>query len=201
MRLFYSPTSPYARKCRVLVLEKGLERKVECVEAIPFDNPGALHAANPLGKVPALEREGRPSIIGSLQICEYLDSLNDEIWIPVRGESRVLVMRQQALADGLMDITVGRRIEMGRDEALRYEFWQERWENAIARTVDVLESERGQFERSVDLGALSVAVALGYLDLRYREFDWRARAPGLAAFAEKWFKRESFVETAPPAGA
>ncbi|TGY89585.1 glutathione S-transferase [Marinicauda algicola] len=200
MRLFYSPTSPYARKCRALVLEKGLETKVHFVEAVPFEDPGELHAANPLGKVPALAREGRPSIIGSPQICEYLDTLNDELWIPARGESRVLVLRQQAIADGLMDITVGRRIEMNRDASLRYPFWQERWEKAIARTVDVLEAERGQFERSVDLGALSVAVALGYLDLRYPEFDWRARAPGLAGFAEKWFGRESFVETAPPAG-
>lgn len=199
MRLYYSPTSPYARKCRALVLEKGLEKKIHFVEAIPFENPQELSAANPLGKVPALTREGRPSIIGSPQICEYIDSLNDELWIPARGESRVLVLRQQALADGLMDITVGRRIEMGRDASLRYPFWQERWEGAIARTVEVLEAERGQFERSVDLGALSIAVALGYLDLRYAEFDWRSRAPGLAAFAQAWFKRESFVETAPPA--
>lgn len=201
MRLFYSPTSPYARKCRALVLEKGLENKVHFVEAHPFDNPAELSAANPLGKVPVLEREGRPSIIGSPQICEFLDTLNDELWIPKSGESRVLVLRQQAIADGLMDITVGRRIEMGRDAKLRYPFWQERWEKAIARTVDVLETERNQFERSVDLGALSVAVALGYLDLRYPEFDWRSRAPGLAAFSQTWFKRESFVETAPPKGA
>lgn len=200
MRLFYSPTSPYARKCRALVLEKGLEARVHFVEAVPFDNPQDLAAANPLGKVPALAREGRPSIVGSPQICEYIDGLNDENWIPKSGESRVMVLRQQALADGLMDITVGRRIEMNRDAALRYPFWQERWEGAIARTVDVLETERGQFERSVDLGALSVAIALSYLDLRYAEFDWRSRAPGLAAFAGKWFARESFVDTAPPAG-
>lgn len=200
MRLYYSPTSPYARKCRALVLEKGLEKKVHFVEAHPFDNPHELAAANPLGKVPALAREGRPSIIGSPQICEYIDSLNDELWIPKSGESRVLVLRQQAMADGLMDITIGRRIEINRDATLRYAFWQERWEQSIARTVDVLETERGQFERSVDLGALSVAVALSYLDLRYAEFDWRSRAPGLAVFAENWFRRESFAETAPPAG-
>lgn len=200
MRLYYSTTSPYARKCRALIIEKGLEGRVECVESSPLDNSAELQAANPLGKVPTLWREKAPAIIGSAQICEFLDTLNDELWIPARGESRVLVMRQQALADGLLDLTMGRRIEVQRDDGLRWDFWQNRWEDAIARTVDALEVERGQFERSVDLGALAIAVSLGYLDLRYSEFDWRARAPGLAAFAQTWFARQSFVETEPPTG-
>ncbi|GGE35523.1 glutathione S-transferase [Marinicauda pacifica] len=200
MRLYYSSTSPYARKCRALIIEKGLEGKVECVEASPLDNPAELYAANPLGKVPTLSREKAPAIIGSAHICEFLDTLNDELWIPSRGESRVLVMRQQAIADGLLDLTMGRRIEVQRDEGLRWDFWQARWEAAIARTIETLEAERGQFDRSVDLGALAIAISLGYLDLRYSEFDWRARAPGLAKFAQTWFARESFAATAPPAG-
>jgi len=196
MKLYYSATSPYARKCRVLILEKGLERKVEMIECAPLDDPGDLHAANPLGKVPALDRERGSALFDSPLICEYLDTLNDENWIPSRGESRFMVLRQQALADGLIDLTIGRRIELNRDEALRWPFWIERWERAIARTLDTLDAERPQYERSVDLGALSIAVALGYLDLRYGELDWRGAHPGLAAFAERWFARESFIQTA-----
>ena len=199
--LYTSETSPYGRKCRALIMEKGLETKVEVAFATPLENPAALTAANPLGKVPALIRKNRPAIIDSPLICEFLDTLNDERWIPASGESRFLVLRQQAIADGLIDITVGRRIELGREDQLKWDFWVERWQNAIERTVDVLEAERGQFERSVDLGALSVATALGYLDFRYSEFDWRARCPGLAAFAQAWFARESFAQTRPPEGA
>lgn len=176
----------------------GLENRIEEIIAPPLDDPDSLHEINPLGKVPALERDDRASIIGSSAICEYLDSLDDEPWIPKSGESRVQVLRQQALADGLLDLAVGRRIEMTRDNALRYPLWQERWEQGIARTVMHLEEERRQFERSVDLGALSIAIALGYLDFRYPEFDWRNKAPALTDFSEKWNERTSFIQTTPP---
>lgn len=201
MKLYISNTSPYARKCRVLVLEKGLERRVKIVETTPLDDPAQLHALNPLGKVPALERERGPALMDSPLICEYLDTLNDENWIPSAGESRILVLRQQALADGLIDLTIGRRIELMREEAQKWDFWADRWANGVARTLDRLNEERSQFERSVDLGALSVAVALGYLDLRYAELDWRDRWPALGEFAQRWFERESFKVTAPPSAA
>jgi glutathione S-transferase len=200
MQLFYSPTSPYARKCRALIVEKSLEDKIELVEASPLDDPEALLAANPLGKVPALIRKSGPALIDSPLICEFIDSLDDERWIPARGESRTLVLRQQAIADGLMDLTIGRRIEKNRDTSLHYPLWIERWERAIARTLEQLDRERGQFERSVDHGALSIAVALSYLDLRYGELDWRSSHPELGAFLDKWEARESLKTTAPPAG-
>lgn len=199
MKLFYSPTSPYARKCRALIIEKSLERKVELVECMPLDDPAELLAANPLGKVPALERERASTLIDSPLICEYIDTLTDENWIPRNGESRILVLRQQALADGLIDLTIGRRIELTRDESLKWDFWVTRWEAGIKRTLDQLEADRSQFERSVDMGALSVAVALCYLDMRYAELGWRETYPELDAFARRWRERESFKLTEPPA--
>ncbi len=198
MKLYISNTSPYARKCRALIIEKGLEARIEIEEATPLDNPDTLQITNPLGKVPALLRERGPALMDSPLICEYIDTLNDEHWIPKSGESRLLVLRQQALADGMIDLTIGRRIELMRDEALKWDFWTDRWAASIERTLDLLEAERSQFERSVDLGALSIAVALGYLDLRYADLDWRGRWPELGAFAERWFERDSFKRTAPP---
>lgn len=197
MKLHISLTSPYARKCRALIIEMGLENRIEEVVCAPLDDPGALHLVNPLGKVPALEREAKASIIGSAQICDYLDSLDDEPWIPASGESRISVLRQQALADGLLDLTVGRRIEMTRDDKLRFPLWQERWERGIKRTLKLLENERSSFAHSVDLGALSIAIALGYLDFRYAELKWRDYVPELAPFAERWNSRESFRTTEP----
>jgi glutathione S-transferase len=198
VKLYYSPTSPYARKCRVLIIEKSLERKVELVECMPLDDPADLLAANPLGKVPALERERASTLIDSPLICEYIDTLSDENWIPHNGESRILVLRQQALADGLIDLTIGRRIEQTRDDSLKWDFWVTRWEAGIKRTLDQLEADRPQFERSVDMGALSVAVALCYLDMRYAELGWRETYPELDAFTRRWSERESFKLTEPP---
>jgi len=199
VKLYYSPTSPYARKCRALIIEKSLERKIDLVACAPLDDPAELHAVNPLGKVPALTRERGPALMDSPLICEFIDSLTEENWIPRRGESRILVLRQQALADGLMDLTIGRRIELSRDEALKWDYWADRWEAGIKRTLDQLEADRPQYERSVDLGALSVAVALCYLDLRYTELDWRSQYSDLDAFVERWRARESFKLTEPPA--
>ena len=41
--------------------------------------------------------------------------------------------------------------------------------------------------------------ALGYLDLRYAELDWRREHSNLARLADKLAKRPSFQETVPPA--
>lgn len=201
MKLYVSPTSPYARKCRALIIEKSLENRIEIVETRPLDDPSELLAANPLGKVPALERERGPALMDSPLICEYIDSLDDEKWIPGRGESRILVMRQQALADGLIDLTIGRRIELQREASLKWDYWAGRWEAGVRRTLETLNADRQQFERSVDLGALSVAVALCYLDLRFPETGWRSQYPELDAFAQRWQARASFIETEPPADA
>lgn len=198
MKLYYSATSPYARKCRALVLEKSLESKIAFVDAMPLENPEALIANNPLGKIPALQRDRGPTLVDSPAICEFIDGLTDENWIPRSGESRVLVLRQQALADGLLDLTMGRRIEMTRDENLQWDFWADRWEAGIKRTLAALNEERASFERSVDLGALAIAVALFYLDLRFAEWDWRAEYPELADFAARWGARESLKATEPP---
>lgn len=198
MKLFVSPTSPYARKCRALIIEKSLEHKIEVIECDPRSDPADLLDANPLGKVPALTRDGAPALMDSPLICEFIDSLDDENWIPKRGASRILVLRQQALADGLIDLTIGRRIEMQRDTDKQWDFWSDRWERGIKRTLEALNDDRGQYERSVDLGALSVAVALHYLDLRFAEYDWRGEYPELAAFAARWDQRASFAQTRPP---
>lgn len=198
MKLYISATSPYARKCRALILEKGLDGRIQIEETLPLDNSSKLQASNPLGKVPALQRDRGSALMDSPLICEYLDSLNDLNWIPAAGESRILVLRQQAMADGMIDLTIGRRIEMTREETLQWDFWTDRWAAGIERTLDLLNAERAQFERSVDLGAMSIAIALGYLDLRYADLDWRGRWPELGAFAERWFERESFKRTAPP---
>ena len=54
MQLFYSPTSPYARKCRVVARERGLMADIEETACSPYDNPPELQSKNPIGKVPAL---------------------------------------------------------------------------------------------------------------------------------------------------
>jgi glutathione S-transferase len=77
MKLFCTLTSPYSRKVRIAALEKGVMNQVEVVIAPPAENSADLHAANPLGKVPALITDDGLAIYDSPVICEYLDGLSD----------------------------------------------------------------------------------------------------------------------------
>jgi glutathione S-transferase len=197
MKLLCSLTSPYARKCRVLAIEKGVNLPIE--EVTPLDDPAALHAANPLGKVPALVREGASALVDSPVICEFIDAIEDPRFIPETGEDRWRVKRLEAIADGIMDLTVGRRIERTRDQALVWDFWPDRWRAGIERSLDVLEAE-AETLRGIHLGAIAVAVAMGYLDFRDPKIDWRSRAPTVREHVLPWFGRDSFRRTEPPQG-
>ena len=53
MKLYGSPFSPYARKARVLIIEKNIQ--CEFVAEDPWTADTAIPAMNPLGKVPVLE--------------------------------------------------------------------------------------------------------------------------------------------------
>jgi glutathione S-transferase len=67
---------------------------------------------------------------------------------------------------------------------------------AIKRAVDVL--ERDPPHRHVDIGSVTVACALGYLDLRFADDRWRDGHPSLTAWHEAFAQNKGLVETAPP---
>ncbi len=47
------------------------------------------------------------------------------------------------------------------------------------------------------LGDIAVGTALGYLSVRFPEFDWRSQCPDLAAFSTRIEARPSFANTTP----
>lgn len=196
MKLLVSHTSPYARKCRVLVRELGLLDQVEEIEAHPFENGELLLNANPLGRVPCLIGEDGNSITESLFIAEVLNGTADAPWSNTLDNRRMDI-----LATGLIDLAVARRVEMVRDEASWSDYWIGRREDGIRRTLDVLENQSGSFRGEKSLEGLTLAVALDYLDFRFPESQWRDGRPGLRSIHQNWSTRPSFGETAPPADA
>ncbi|MBO6730438.1 MAG: glutathione S-transferase N-terminal domain-containing protein [Maricaulis sp.] len=195
MQLLVSHTSPYARKCRVLVRELGLQDKVEEIDAHPFEDGEILLRANPLGRVPCLIRDGKgypeSTLIGEI--------LHEEAGYPWRYDWED--QRVEALASGLLDLAVGRRVEMVRDTAIYSDYWIGRREAGIARTLDVLESEAKRGLETDTMGALTIAIAVSYLDFRFPESDWRSGRAKLSALYEVWAARPSFQQTKPPADA
>ncbi len=199
MKLFFSPTSPYVRKVRVVALEKGLADRIELVPANPWPDPAAVSAANPLGKVPALTLADGTALYDSPVICEYLDSLVPASpLLPREGPKRFKVLRQQALADGVLDAAVSIVLERRRPEAQRSPEAVARAEEAIRRSVAAMASEVRPADAPFDLGQISLAVALGYLEFRLPELAQGAAGPAVRAFWEAARERPSLASTRPP---
>lgn len=198
MKLFYANTSPYARKCRVVAAEKGLNDRIDFVLCNPFEAAPALKAVNPLSKVPSLVLDGGEVLYDSPVICEYLDSLTPETrLIPAAGMARWSVLRVQALGDGLLDAAFAIVMERRRPETEQSAEWLQRWTEAIGRGVDVVESEIDAFTGRADMGTITIGVALGYLDFRLPDLDWSTAHPKTATWYRAFSERPSLADTRP----
>jgi len=197
MKLYSSPTSPYARKARILIIELGLEEVVEVYNTVPMENPAELQASNPIGKVPSLQLDDGSSLYDSPVICEYIDAQNGNRFLPASGDARWDCLRRQALCDGVIDASFNRTMERLKSAEQQSAMWLERWVNAIARSLNEIERDiAGQGDR-FDLGDVTAAAALGYLDLRHGDLDWRHGHDDLAAWFETVSQRPSISATIP----
>lgn len=202
MKLYGSPTSPYVRKTRVLLAEKGIGCEFVVVDAHAADSPVPAH--NPLGLVPTVVRDDGSALFDSPVITEYLDRLKPPALIPAAGEPRWQVLRWAALADGILDQAVGRTMELRRPPAEQSAGANQRREQKIARALEFAERwvPAGTYlaEDRLTLADIAFVVALEYIDLRYPH-DWRSRHPRLAAWHAAVATRQAFIETRPPATA
>lgn len=198
MKLFFSATSPYARKVRVTAAELGCAGRLELV-AVDTWKPGAqLEACNPLARVPTLLCPDGLVLYDSPVICEYLDAVfGSGALLPQEAPARWRVLRLQALGDGLMDLAVERFVELARQPDRRDAAWLERTERGIQRIVGRLAAESLPPADLPDLGGISLACALGYVELRYPSFPWRQSVPAVGRWMEGWERRASMRSTRP----
>ncbi|MGC8521032.1 MAG: glutathione S-transferase [Steroidobacteraceae bacterium] len=199
MKLYFSPASPFARKVRISALELGLAERIELLQISlsPVSPHTDLRLHNPLGKIPALITDEGEALYDSPVICEYLDALagGARLW-PAAGPARWRALTRQALADGITDAAVLVRYEQAvRPEPLRWAQWIEGQWLKIRTALEAL--ERDSLEGVFDIGTISVACALGYLDFRFAEEGWRARLPRLAAWYALISERASLASTRP----
>ena len=194
MKLICSLTSPYSRKVRILIREKGLE--VEEITTVPFEDDSVLHDANPLGKVPALVLDDGTTLYDSPVICEYLDAL-DQPWLAT-GTNEWQQKTQHALGDGITDAVLTFRMERIRPRENWWDFWAERQQHAVARALFHLEKIVDELGDPWNYGNLGVVCGLGYMDFRAAEMNWRDHAPKLAKWFETFEKRTAYMDTAPP---
>ena len=201
MLLRHSHTSPFVRKVTVMLHETGLADRVALETVDGWSEPAPLTADNPLSMVPTLVLDDGSSLYDSPVICEYLDRQHTgPRMIPEAGGERWRVLREQALADGMLDSAVLIFVEtVKRPEQRRWGWWLDLKRRAITRSLDMLEHRAGQNGDRIDLGAISIGVALGYLDLRGAVGDWRNGRPKLSGWFAGFAQRPSMIMTAPPA--
>ena len=165
-----------------------------------------ISASNPLGKVPCLVMEGGEAVFDSRVIVEYLDTLSPVgKLIPTQGRERAEVKTWEALADGLIDAAILARLEAtwsGRSAKQRSDAWIDRQMGKIEATLKAMSTGLGDkaFCSGIHFSLSDVAVgcALGYLDLRFTQVNWRELYPNLAKLQDKLMQRPSFAETIPP---
>lgn len=199
MKLLQSFTSPYARKVRMTILEKGLSDRVAIETANPAGAEAeAVRKANPLGKVPCLIRGDGAALYDSPVICEYLDSLAPSpSLLPASGEARWTVLRIQALADGIMDAAVSARMESLRKDGEKSPDMIAHWRGGILRGLEQLAREP-HLNAGFDLAHITTVAALGYVYFRHADLAQSSMPNALAAWWEKTQSRPSVRDTAPP---
>ena len=198
MKLRYSPTSPFVRKVTVTALETGLHDRIERIPADTRDPGADFLSDNPLGKVPTLITDDGLPLFDSRVICEYLDSLHDgHKLFPTDVPARWRTLRLMALADGILDAAVLRRMEMLRPDKEQSPAWTERQKSKMVRGLDMLEREVPRFHRQITIGQVTVGCCLGWLDFRYGAEDWRIGRSLLADWYSMFMARASMAATVP----
>ena len=198
MRLRHSPTSPFVRKVMVVLHETGLADQValEDGSTTPYDaNPGVLEI-NPLGKVPCLVTDAGLALYDSTVITRYLDGLHAGPKLYPSGDAEFPALVMEATGNAMMEAALAVVYEGRlREEGKRSEEWMAAQRAKIARALDMLEGRK--FADALDIGQISVGCALGYLDFRMTDWNWRSSRPNLAGFARRLLKRPAFEATTP----
>jgi glutathione S-transferase len=201
MKLIASLTSPYARKIRVVLMEKRIE--VDLVEENVWaaDTKVGLH--NPLIKVPVLVLDDGTSLYDSRVIAEFLDGITPVTrLIPEGGRDRAMVKRLEALGDGITDAGIAIFLERKRDVNLQGRDWITRQMGKVESGIAAVARELGDRKfcqgENMNLGDIAVACGLLWLEFRLPEIKWRETYPNLRAWVERLEARTSFAETKPP---
>ncbi len=194
MKLLYTKRSPYARKVRIMALEKNIP--LEMVEVDLANKPPELIKANPLGKVPVLVLDSGETLVDSPVICEYMDNLKLPLLIPKEERKRLAVLHFTAIADGLMDCAVTCYMEKVRHPD-QFDV------NLVAAQKQAIERGLKFFEEHLDelkdfnLASIAVACAIGYINFRLPHCGPTQTAPKLAKWYEEFSKRPSLAQTVP----
>ncbi len=188
MILRTSPSSPFGRQIQLATSILQLSDRIRVEDADTTDPQDTLRLQNPLGKIPVLINDDGMALYDSRVILEYLDFVAGGEKLVPQDASKFAALTLHALANGITDAAVAnvyekrfRPAEQQSEERLAYQA------DKIARGLKALESTSPVLKsvNDIHLGHISLACALGYLDLRF-EGKWRADHPALVAWLDSF---------------
>ena len=198
--LLSATPSPYARKVRIALIEKGIAFALKT--EVPWDRTTETPKHNPLEKLPVLISGSGESVYESRFILEWLEARHPSPpLLPDDVEERLAARQMEVLADGVCDAFVLHFWERHRAPEHRSAEWLARQQRKIDGGLAEIARRIGTREFAVGsrfgLGDIAAATVAGYLSVRYREYDWRARFPNLAAYSDRMEQRPSLAATRP----
>ena len=183
MQLFYTPASPYVRKVMLSAHVLGFadDLTLETVDWASPDSADKL-SLNPLAKVPALIADGK-LIADSRVIMEFFDiRAGGGKIIPHDPETRIDVLRQAALIEGMLDASITIVYETRlRPENMVMDSIMQRYREKIIRGLAMVGASTSSYDNGAmpTIADISLAALLDYLDFR-DIVAWRDHDPHLA---------------------
>jgi glutathione S-transferase len=191
--------SPFGRKARIAASVLGFDGKIKVEEASTQDDKDPLPQQNPLGKIPVLILDDGSTLFDSRVVLEYLDVLaGGGRIVPKDTKARFDALRLQALADGMLDAGILLVYEgRYRPPEMAVKGWLDRQSGKIARALAALEQAPPSLDSPPNVGQITLACALGYLDFRFKG-EWRQSHPRLVAWLDSFAARvPAFAATKP----
>lgn len=202
MKLLFAPTSPFVRKVMVCAHLTGQAGNIQLLDsaAHPVRRDPRIAAHNPLAKVPTLILQDGQVLYDSRVICEYLASQAAAASIfPASGAARWTALSRQALGDGLLDAALLARYELtARPPEFQWPTWREALLTKVMACLAAIEAiASGLNPDQPTIGEITIGCALGYLDFRFPELDWRASC-GIAARWNEAFQKLPAMQATQP---
>lgn len=203
LKLYFAATSAYVRKVLVCAQVLGLEERIEKLDcaAHPLQRDARIAACNPLAKVPALETGEGLALYDSRVICEYLNAVAGGTLFPTDGAARWISLTRQALGDGLVDAALLARYEAtARPLEQQWGGWRDAQLTKVRAALAEIERQAPTLARTPsDIGLIALGCALGYLDFRFADLDWRHDHPAAAAWFAIFGQHPAMLATVPVA--
>jgi len=197
MKIFYTVTSPIARKCRIIARELNLMDKIDEVITTTRSEDALIMQNNPNGMVPTLETDEGFNIVESMAICNYLEKQSHhKEFIPQNSKEYWQIYALDSIASQTFESIVSRaREKIYKPEEFHYPDGIKHEKGRALRSLGLLEKESHLFIESYNKLHVTIGLCCLVLDNVFPDEEWKENKPNLVKIYEDFKNKDSFIET------